>query len=85
MKNGVLEELVLTWYPVNASTIEIQKLKTGFLLKEMLDHFTDKLQSTLDPDRSLWMYFGHDFALVNLLESLGLYWVLSLLLLQNTM
>lgn len=75
MVDGELERVAIAWFAIEASTVELQKFKIGYLLKEMLGHFTDKLQSTLRPDRSLWMYSAHDFQLIYILEALELYWV----------
>lgn len=47
------------------------RLKSGFLFKEILDHFSMKINSTLKPDRSLWVYSAHDITIINLLNSLG--------------
>lgn len=49
------------------------RLKSGFLLKEMLEHFSQKINSTLEPDRSIWFYSGHDITITNMLNSLRLY------------
>lgn len=54
-------------------TKEMQKLKGGFLIKEMLDRFTQKAESKLEPDRSLWIYSGHDTTIAHFLNSFGLF------------
>lgn len=51
----------------------MKKLKMGFLLKEILDRFTSKIQSKLLPNRSLWMYFAHDSTIASMLNTLGLF------------
>lgn len=56
---------------------ELKKLEGGFLIKEMLDRFTNKSQSLLEPNRSLWIYAAHDITLVNLLSALNLYDVMT--------
>lgn len=53
----------------------MQKLKSGFLIKEMLDRFTEKAESKLKPDRSLWLYSGHDLTIIHFLRSIDLYYV----------
>lgn len=55
---------------------EMKKLKSGFLLKDILDRFSRKKDSTLDPDQSLYLYFAHDITLSNMLNSLGLFKVM---------
>lgn len=49
------------------------RLKAGFLIREMLQHFTMKANSTLTPDRSMWIYSAHDKTVANLLNALGLF------------
>lgn len=46
-------------YSIFTITNEMKKLRSGFLLKEMLDRFSKKLEMTLNPDRTLWLYFAH--------------------------
>lgn len=58
---------------LNTATTEMKRLKSGFLLKEIFDRFKNKSQSTLSPDRSLWMYFGHETTIANMLNSLGIF------------
>lgn len=67
------EYIAMLWFAVFAPTPEMRKLKSGFLLKEILDRFTNKTQSTLSPDRSIWMYFAHDITISNMLSTLGLF------------
>lgn len=55
------------------NTTELKKLEAGFLIKEMLDRFMGKTLSNLDPNRSLWIYAGHDLTLVNILNSLDIF------------
>lgn len=47
------------------------KLKCGLLIKEMIERFEQKINSTLDP--SLWLYSAHEFTIANVLNSLGLF------------
>lgn len=56
-----------------ARTPGLARLKCGYLLKEMLEHFTQKINSTLKPDRSVWLYSGHDQTILNVLNSLGVH------------
>lgn len=58
------------------NTTELQKLTTGFLLKEILDRFLNKTtHPQLDPNRVLWIYITNNAAIINLLNSLGLFTV----------
>lgn len=67
---GDFENLALNWYPLFTATNEMKKLRSGFLLKDILDRFFNKIQSKLSPDRSLWMYFGHDSTMASMLGAL---------------
>lgn len=64
-------------YTVWTGTDAMKKLRSGFLLKEMLDHFSKKLNSTLADDRSLrmYLYFAHDITIADMLNSLEIYMV----------
>lgn len=73
MPGGELEQLVSPLYTLYSATPEMTKLTCGYLLKEILDRFTNKTQSKLIPDRSLWMYFTHDIIISNMLNSLRIY------------
>lgn len=68
-----LEHFVMNWLPVSTATREMKKFKAGYFLKQVFDRFTNKSQSTLSPDLSLYMYFGHDHTMINILNSLGLF------------
>ncbi|XP_038104455.1 testicular acid phosphatase homolog [Culex quinquefasciatus] len=69
--------------PLKTISAELFKLKTatrplarftvGPLLKEILTRFQQKVSRTLDPNRSVWIYSGHDITIVNLLNGLGLF------------
>lgn len=54
----------------------MKQLKSGFLLKEILDRFKNKTQLSLSPNRRLWMYFAHDNTIANMLNSLGVFKVI---------
>lgn len=60
-------------FMVSTHTKEMKKIGAGFLLKEMLDRFKDKSQSKLQPNRSVWIYSGHDYTITNILNTLNLY------------
>lgn len=58
------------------NSTELQKLRSGFLLKEILDRFTNKTtRPEIDPDRVFWMYFTHGQTIIDMLNSLGLFTV----------
>lgn len=74
-------------YKTYADTTQLARLKSGFLLKEIMDHFSQKINSTLKPDRSMWLYSGSICVLIikkmlaqrNSLELLFLLFLFSLL------
>lgn len=70
---GDFEYLALSWYSIYSYTNEMKKLKSGFLLKDILDRFSRKVNSTLSPDRSLWLYYAHDITMTNMLSTLGFF------------
>lgn len=71
--DGDFQYLAFYWYRMFTATPEMKKLRSGYLLKEILDRFTNKTQMQLSPNRSLWMYFGHDITISNMLNSLGVF------------
>lgn len=64
--------LILKPYGFWTATDEMKKFYSGFLLKEMFDRFSSKLNSTLSPNRSLWLYLAHDITIQEVLNDLGL-------------
>lgn len=68
-----LEHLAHKYLISFTQTPEMSRLKFGFLLREILDRFSDKIQSKLMPDRKLWFYSGHDLTIVSLLNIMGVY------------
>lgn len=70
---GDFEYLVKSFFLLFTPTAEMKKLRSGFLLREILDRSKNKTESTLKPNRSLWMYFVHDTTIADMLNSLGLF------------
>lgn len=68
-----MESLSALAFAMKTYTPELARLKTGPLLKEILQRFQDKSTSKLKPDRSLWIYSAHDTTVANLLNTLGLF------------
>lgn len=73
---GVMEMLSARSLATNTSTPELARLKAGFLFRKILEHFSQKIESTLKPDRSLWFYSAHDSTITSVLNSIGLFEVL---------
>lgn len=70
---GDFEFLSLNRYLALTFTTGMKTIQSGYMLKEILDRFTNKTQSTLTPNRSVWMNFGHDTTIANMLSTLGLF------------
>lgn len=74
-----MEKLSHFCFAIPTNTKLLARLKTGFLIREILQRFSMKIDSTLSPDRSLWIYSAHDSTLANVLNTLGLFEVRSTL------
>lgn len=72
-----MEGIARYHYAMATATKKLARLKSGFLLKEMVQRFSDKIYEKLKPDRTLWLYSSHESALANMLNSLGMFEVLS--------
>lgn len=70
--NGIMQSIADFAPQMKAGTPELARLRSGFLIKEMLERFTQKINSTLTPDRSLWIYSAHDTTITCFFKALGL-------------
>lgn len=61
------------WLKLITGTTQLKRLKSGFILKDIFDRFKNKTLSTLSPDRSMWLYSGHDVTIASVLNSLGVF------------
>lgn len=77
--NSPVINFVNQLYGSLGETTEMKRLKSGFLIREMLERFSQKSESKLHPDRSLWIYSAHDKTIIYLLISLGLFEVYLLI------
>lgn len=68
-----MEIISLAVYKSFTGTRELARIKGGFLIKEMLERFSKKINLTLNPNRSIWLYSAHDLVIINELNTLGLY------------
>lgn len=66
-----MKDIAATSLAIFTETLKMKKIHGGMLLKEILEHMNDKVNLTLDPNRSLFMYSGHDLTVVSLLRVLG--------------
>lgn len=60
-------------FKLKTDTPQLARLSTGFLLKEIFERFAQKINKTLQPDRSVYIYSAHDSTVANLLNSFGLF------------
>ncbi|XP_063241774.1 prostatic acid phosphatase-like [Bacillus rossius redtenbacheri] len=56
-----------------AGTTELQRLSAGPMLKEIIENMQRKINGTLNPDRSLYVYSAHDSTIVNTLQALKVF------------
>lgn len=72
--NGIVEYIARYDFKTYTDTPQMARLISGSLIKEIIQHISEKItNSTQYPDRSLWLYSGHDFTIANVLNALGLY------------
>lgn len=50
---------------------EVARLKSGFPIKELLEHFSREIRATLQPNRRLWLYSAHSTIITKMLNGLG--------------
>lgn len=67
-----MEYIASFHHKIGSATPQLARIQSGFLIKEMLQHFSDKINSTLKPDRSFWLYSAHDITISYMLNSLGI-------------
>lgn len=70
---GKLKSLAAKSFTVSAYNKILQRLKSGLLLGEMIDHMEKKSKNALVPDRKVWMYSAHDETLANMLMTLNIF------------
>lgn len=66
-----MEDITAMSFVINAMTRDLQKIKGGPLIKEILEHSMQKAQGVLKPkNRKLFVYAGHDSTISNVLMAL---------------
>lgn len=53
-------------------TREMSRLTSGFLLREIVNRFNEKIDGSLQPNRNLWLYSGHDRTITRFMKLLDL-------------
>lgn len=69
---GVAESLATYWFKLITGNVALKRLRSGFLLKQILDRFKNKTISLL-PEQLMQIYSGHDTTLAAMLNSLGVF------------
>lgn len=69
---GTAEYLRTYWIQFLTGTSEMKRLKSGFLLKEILDRFHNKTNALL-PEGMMHIYSAHDLTIASLLNTLGIF------------
>ncbi|XP_031617001.1 prostatic acid phosphatase-like [Contarinia nasturtii] len=74
VKEGTnFEKIAFKDFEFYGKTPKMARIRPGFLLKEILERFSQKASGSLTPDRSLWLYSAHDVTIANILGGLGVY------------
>lgn len=60
-------------FATKTNTPQLARLKTGPLIKEMLQRFQSKANNSLKPNRTVWVYSAHDTTVANVLNTLRLF------------
>ncbi|KOC69430.1 Prostatic acid phosphatase [Habropoda laboriosa] len=68
-----LKPIAAKSFTINAHNKILQRLKSGSLLGEMIDHMEKKSKNALMPNRKIWMYSAHDDTLANMLMTLNVF------------
>ncbi|KAG7209702.1 hypothetical protein KM043_011341 [Ampulex compressa] len=68
-----LKQLAVKSFTISANNKILQRLKSGLLLGEMINHMQKKSKKALTPDRKVWMYSAHDKTIANMLMTLNVF------------
>ena len=71
--DGDFKFLAAKSFQTNTYNKAMARLKTGPLIKEILDRFMAKYLNKLHQNRTLWIYSGHDTTIANVLNTLDLF------------
>lgn len=70
---GDMKQISGRSFATKTNTKKLARLKVGFLLKDIFARFSNVTESTLSPNRKMWIYSGHDTTIGNVLNALGLF------------
>lgn len=60
-----MEKMAKFCFKMRTNTKWLARLTSGFLLKDILDRFSEKKSEKMSPDRSLYIYSAHDSTIAN--------------------
>lgn len=69
------EYLANYWLKMITATKQLKRLRSGFLLKDILDRFKKKSHGLL-PNQVMQIYSGHEVTISSLLNSIGVFEVI---------
>lgn len=72
-RNGIMRYISDYYFKLATDTPQLARLSTGFLIKDIFERISQKINKTLHPDRSIYIYSAHDDTVANILNSLGLF------------
>lgn len=72
---GDFDQIDKFFFTSQTETTEMKRLRSGFLLKTILDQSRKTLGFQPIQPPKLWLYFAHDMTIVDMLKSLGLFTV----------
>lgn len=73
--NGTMEYIVGFYHKMYADTVEMKRIESGLLIREIYERFVRKRNGTLQPNRSAWFYSAHSITISFMLNSIGLFQV----------
>lgn len=79
-KDGPMEHIAKTVYKIRGMP-ELVRIRSGFLIKEMLKRFSEKIDVKLKPDvdeLKVYMYSAHSSTITTLMNGLGLEQVINI-------
>lgn len=72
IESGTFEYVSSHWQTFITGTKELKRLKSGFLLSQIINRFRDKAFSLL-PEKLMHLYSGHEITISGILNSLGVF------------
>ncbi|XP_025418525.1 lysosomal acid phosphatase-like isoform X2 [Sipha flava] len=67
-----LTTIAIKNYELSTHNNIMKRLKCGPLLKDIVTHMNEKKHGSLNPNRKLWIYSGHDTTIYSLLNTMGI-------------